>query len=201
MTSRKCNMHYSVKNDKLIIEVDLCSEDDIYDWFLKTDFPVKLSDIERLKNEYRNQKSKPTIRSIDFEKFDKPDTKVLSKADDNIYHWLVSRGYSPGSNTEQLGIALERFFSATENVVIETERFYRIMTIFEAFGLDKNVEVLNVVPNKDIGSIKIIKSFPALKDVRPAEFVDDNNDLFVDDPSIRTDPNGINQSVLETKAN
>ena len=75
------------------------------------------------------------------------------------------------------------------------------MTIFEAFGLDKNVEVLNIVPHKDTGSIKIIKSFPALKDIRPAEFVDDNNDLFVDDPSIRTDPNGINQSVLEAKAN
>ena len=196
MTSRKCNMHYSVKNDRLVIEIKLHSENDIYDWFLQTDFPVKLSDIERLKTEYKNQKSKPMIRDIDFEK---PDEKVLTKTKsyNDVYHWLVSRGYSPGIDTEQLSIILEKFFDAKENAVIDTDQLYRIMTIFDAFGLDKNIKLINVVPNSDIGSIKIIKSFPALKDIKPAEFDDNNDDLFCDDPSIRSDPNGISNVLTE----
>lgn len=187
MTSRKCNMHYSVKNDRLVIEIKLQSENDIYDWFLQTDFPVKLSDIERLKNEYKNQKSKPMIRNIDFEK---PNEKTVNEHNE-IYHWLVKSGYLPGTDTEQLSIVLEKFFDAKENVVIDTDQLYRIMTIFDAFGLDKNIKLMNIVPNSDIGSIKIIKSFPKLNDIKPAEFVDNNDDLFGKDPSILTNPNGI----------
>lgn len=186
-------MYYSVKNDRLVIEIKLHSENDVYDWFLQTDFPVKLSDIERLKTEYKNQKSKPTIRTVDFEK---PNDENVKKPSNEVYHWLVSRGYSPNSNTEQLSIVLKKFFDAKEDDVIETEQLYRIMTIFDAFGLDKSVKLINVIPNKDVGSIKIIKVFPDLKDIKPAEFYDDNDDLFGDDPAIRSDPNGIRITMI-----
>ena len=192
MTSRKCNMHYSVKNDRLVIEIELHSENDIYEWFLQTDFPVKLSDIERLKAEYKNQKSKPMIRNIDFEKpKENPDNSY-----NDIYHWLVKSGYSPGSDTEQLSIVLEKFFDAKENNVIDTDQLYLIMTIFDAFGLDKNIKLMNIVPNSDIGTIKIIKQFPKLNDIKPAEFVDNDDDLFGKDPSILTNPNGLGEITI-----
>lgn len=173
-------MNYSLKDNKLVIEIELQSENDIYDWFLQTDLPVKLSDIERLKSEYK--KPKPTIRSIDFKK---------SEGLNDIYHWLVKHGYTLGTDTEQLSIELKKFFVAKKNDVIHTNCLYRMMTIFDAFGLNKNIKLVDIVPNSNIGSIEIVKSFPTLNDIKPAEFVDDTDDLFGKDPSILTNPNGI----------
>ena len=178
-------MNYSVKDNKLVIEIELQSENDIYDWFLQADLPVKLSDIERLKFEYK--KSRQTIRGIDVKKSD----EIVSRANNDVYHWLVKHGYTLGTDTEQLSIELKEFFDAKKNDVIHTNRLYRIMTVFDAFGLNKNIKLVNIVPNSNNGSIEIVKSFPALNDIKPAEFVDYMDDLFGKDPSILTNPNGI----------